>query len=128
MKLDRSIKIQMRAYQNLRDIYSHAVGFGLTSQEINTRVSDMMTKFGPMPRWINSYIEGCRKVLTDDLYRNNLVFLFTMPDGSHVNTKIMPEGMSHRDVSEESISSGHYWIGRLDAIGKAKPFFVSEGR
>lgn len=125
MRISQAIKIQDRAYQNIRDIYSHAIAFGLSSHEINTRVNDMMTKLGPKPRWVESFVDGCRRTLTDDLYRNNLVFLFTLKDGRRINTKVMPEGMSHREVSEQSVSFGHYWISRLDENGHAKPFFVS---
>jgi hypothetical protein len=124
MRIEKAIKIQDAAYHGLRDIYSNAIFYGISSKELNRRVDDMMESFGPIPRWIHSFIGGCRRTMTDGLYSDHLVFLFTMPDGSQVNTKALPEGMTHRDVSEQSVSSGHYWIGRLDETGKCKPFFI----
>jgi hypothetical protein len=127
MEITRALKLRDQAVSSLRDLYSLAASCGLSSSQINEEYSHILERLAKAPGWVRAYLDGYRAALTEEAYRNKLVY-GTFINGQFYSTHRNREdyyekqGLSPQIFSEEhdrSKACGHYWADSL------KPFFVA---
>jgi len=132
--MDISLALRKRdsAVSALRDLYSRAESFGMSSADINSRFCDILTTLDRCPGWTREFVRGYQKCLTDNLYRYSLVhggFYAGTFYSTHSKRADYYErnGIGAVEYSDDGkvTARGHYWIKHVDA-GKPKPFFTME--
>lgn len=126
MKIELALKKRDSALISLRDLYSHAKHFGLTSAEITQRYCvSVLPKLAKTPAWCRNYIDGYRRALDDSLYAENLVFGCWIDGKFYSNQRkradyYETQGLNPQIYCERSQNrTGHYWAHNL------KPYFVN---
>jgi hypothetical protein len=130
MRIETVIKRQERARTQLRDLYSIACHFGPTSQELDAKARAIVygAKF---PRYLQEYLSGYWRALTDRAYESELVFGGYL-DGRFYSTWRKREdyyekhGIAPSEYADNGrvTQRGHYWRQSIDR-GTPKPFFIS---
>jgi hypothetical protein len=132
MNIETAIKRRDRAVMALRDLHGTASVFGMSSDDMNTRVAEIhATICAKCPEWVHSYVRGYRQALTDALYRYELVFggmiegrfYSTHRDRADYYEKHGIEPNAYADDGKVT-ARGHYWRRSLDD-GAPKAFFIS---
>jgi hypothetical protein len=124
MDISLALRRRDRAVSNLRDLYSRAEHFGLLSSQINDEYNVILANLGKAPQWVRQYLDGYRAALTEQAYRQQLVY-GAIIDGHFFSTHRDREdyyeksGIEPRAFADDNPTKGHYWRNNL------KPFFVS---
>lgn len=125
MRYSQVIKARNDAKTRLRDLYSMAQHFGMSSETIDSRYATIL---GQMPKgtpWhAKAYLEGYRQALNDKLYETTLIY------GGWINGVFYSTHSSRPDYYERHGISpceyatsgkvtmrGHYWP-------NLKPYFI----
>lgn len=131
MNLDTLVKNYLpRAIIRLQDDYSSAKCFGLTHDQLLTRLKEGRDAyhFDKWPRWAQSEWKGYQRCLADRLYETSLVY-GGMVDGRFYSTHSNRDDYYQKHGIQPSAyadngkvtARGHYW----DIRGTIKPFFMS---
>ena len=124
MNLDRSFKIKQSAKQAIYSCYSMAKIGKSTSNQLHKnlrQVSELLPK--GTPYHVISFLNGMKEVLSEQLYRNELEFCYTI-DGViysvYKNSERYYEkhNITPKQLCDDADKSGHYWI------GTDKPYFI----
>ena len=127
MRIAVALRKRDWALSRMKDIYSRATHYGLTSAAINEEVAAVWESLNAVkaPSWIKSYLEGWRAAQTDNLYREHLVFggkvegvfYSTHHDRTDYYEK---NGIAPCDYADDGRvkDRGHYWKSNL------RPFFI----
>ena len=80
MSGDRSYRIQSKAKMRLDDIFSHARHFYYKHEDITKRVlsSEVLNLPEGTPQYVHSYLRGRWEVLSDELYRHHIMYVFSI--------------------------------------------------
>lgn len=126
MKVSRALKIRDDAVAGLKECYSAAKHYGLSSNKMEERKRAMLEQKGVnnAPEWVSHYLAGYWRALVDGAYNHDLVH------GAYVNGKFYSthssrddyydkHGIAPSDFARDSNpTKGHYWSDSL------KPFFT----
>jgi hypothetical protein len=125
MNITTALNKRNQAKSRLVDLYSKAEIYGMTSDEINTAYNDILADLAKAPQWVRAYLDGCRSILNDQAYRNQLVY-GAFIDGKFYSTDrnrddyYEKHGLSANVFSEsEKQQIGHYWARNL------RPYYIN---
>ena len=130
MRIETALQRKARAVMQLRDLFSSAESFGMTSAALNERVKTIReTTLAKCPHWVHAHVDGYREALTDSLYRRSLMF-GGFVDGRFYSThRTRPDyyesnGIAPADFADDGRvqDRGHYW----STTSTPKPFFIRE--
>jgi len=114
-------KIQSRAKSKLCDIYSQAKCLHLTNEEIIVKILELKRALPKAtPYYVQTYLNGCIEILTDQLYRDSLEFCFIMNNGDIVST--YKKSLRYYKTLGYSISELTDKKNRFYYIGTDKPY------
>ena len=129
MRIETTLKHKSEAIRQLRDLYASAATFGLLSADMNTRVAAIKAEtLAGCPYWTIAEFNGYRAALTDQLYRDSLVF-GGFVDGRFLSTHrnradyYETQGVEPRDFADDGRvqQRGHYW----SPTKEPSPFFLA---
>jgi hypothetical protein len=89
ISISRSLDLQGRLTGRAADIFSQAVTFKLTSEDISQMVAQRLQgspEWKRTPQWVHSYVQGYMKARRDNLYTTHLEWLLWL-DGRLVTSK-----------------------------------------
>jgi hypothetical protein len=126
MKIETTLKRRNLAIMDLRDLYSHAKHFGLTSAEINEQYnSRVLARLKGAPSWALYYVQGIRDQISHTLYCDGSLvhgaFIGETFYSTHSNRPDYygKNGFGSAEFAQVTkVSRGHYWSHNL------KPYFV----
>ena len=126
MKIDNALKYQNMTREYIKSLFSRATHYGLSHDEMlreRNEIYDNLLK--KTPYYVKSYLSGVWDTLTDELYRNHLVyggkiegiFYSTHKDLDNYYEK---HGIEPREFADNGKvkERGHYWKHNL------RPFFI----
>jgi len=134
MHLNTSINYKARAICKLADTFSRLQISGMSSAKLTEHYVAVIQSLERCPEWVRAYVKGWYDA-TKSMYERDLVFFYTMPDGSLVSTHRDRDdyyeklGIGPKEVYDKAVASGHYWVREQydNGVKKEKlvPYFVS---
>ena len=118
MRIDRAVKIQADLTSAVRDLYSMARTFKLTSSEINERYAKLIARYPKLPRHVENYVRGYRDCLSDSLYPHDLFHAYEWQGQLYEKWDSFPVELKEQVRADKVIVHGHYWK------GTNKPYFL----
>jgi hypothetical protein len=127
MRIETALKRRNAAMMALRDLYSHAKHFGLTSAEINEQFnSRVLATLKGAPAWTRYYVQGARDQISHELYCDGSLVHGAFIGGAFYSTHSnRPDYYGKNGFGAAGFaratakgSTGHYWSHNL------KPYFV----
>ncbi len=120
MRVKRAVDIQIELVGAVRDLYSMARTFKLTSAEINERYAKLIARYPKLPRHVENYVRGYRDCLSDSLYHHDLFHAYEWQGKLYEKWDSMPEELKEhiKQTPTDSLVHGHYWK------GTSRPYFL----
>lgn len=130
MRIERAHRIRTQMTSRIVDLYSKAIIYGMTSEEISKELIAITHPKSPkgIPEWVTWYCRGVSDTLSNQLYQNHLEFMYTLDDGNRYSVNrdskryYEKHGVTPRELHERQISNGHYWI------KTGKPYFINKSK
>lgn len=115
MRSALATKRQVEAIERVKDAYSSARHFHSISTKLTEKTIQIETDMGNVPYYVRSYVRGYADAMTDQLYRDALVY-GAWVDGTFYSTHRSRAdyyetlGMSPRDFGVlPATLRGHFW-------------------
>ena len=132
MRIELALKHRDRALTALRDLFSSAEIFGLSSATMEERRHEALSAFcAKCPYWVRSYLDGAWQQMIHDAYSRKLVYGGFYAGKFCSTHRNRPDYYETQDIEPRDFADhgnvydrGHYWARSVDA-GTPKPFFKS---